>query len=288
MKIFDTGVELSFPPAHLFTFPPYPEPAALPPPPPTESWTLKSPFAIPPGLYNDALDVKVPLTFALGYFFFVTLFNQINRQRKWKPWGISKTDTFKDFTLVHNVLLAVYSAFTCAAMVRALWVSSPGWLGPNGAVGQVDALCKMQGPRGLGDAISYDPASAKWSAKNSLIHLAPDGLLPDPTDVGRIWNEGLAFWGWLFYLSKFYEVVDTVIILAKGKRATTLQTFHHFGAMFCMWAGMRYMSCPIWLFVMFNSFIHTLMVSRLVAIFAKTLANDLVNSTPSTRALSLT
>jgi hypothetical protein len=76
-----------------------------------------------------------------------------------------------------------------------------------------------------------------------------------------MWNEGLAFYGWLFYLSKFYEVVDTLIILAKGKYSSTLQTYHHAGAMMCMWAGMHYMSVPIWIFVFFNSFIHALMVS---------------------------
>lgn len=129
-------------------------------------------------------------------------------------------------------------------------------------VGQVDALCKIHGPRGYGDAVTYDVAQAKWASKNALIHLDPLGVTPDDTDVGRIWNEGLAFWGWLFYLSKFYEVIDTIIVLSKGRRATTLQTFHHFGAMFAMWAGIRYMSVPIWMFVLVNSFIHTLMVSR--------------------------
>jgi hypothetical protein len=83
---------------------------------------------------------------------------------------------------------------------------------------------------------------------------------PDPTDAGRLWNEGLAFWGWMFYISKFYEVLDTLIILAKGKRSATLQTYHHSGAMLCMWAGIRYMSPPIWMFVFVNSFIHGLMV----------------------------
>ena len=78
----------------------------------------------------------------------------------------------------------------------------------------------------------------------------------------RIWNEGLAFYGWLFYLSKFYEVVDTLIILAKGRKSSLLQTYHHAGAMLCMWAGIRYMSPPIWMFVLVNSGIHAIMVSN--------------------------
>ena len=261
VQIFNTGVHLSLPPAHLFKLPPDPNPAALPPPPVTDEWTLKSPLAIDPAFYNAALQPSVPITFALVYFTVVTLWNQVNRQRGWRPWAISRTRPFKDFTLIHNVLLAIYSAFTFAGMCRAMWVSTPGWFGDAPVVHQVDALCKMQGPRGFGDAVSYDPAGLKWAVKNKAINLGVGGLAPDPTDVGRIWNEGLAFWGWLFYLSKFYEVVDTMIALLKGKRATTLQTFHHFGAMFAMWSGIRYMSAPIWMFVIINSFIHTLMVS---------------------------
>ncbi|KAL6452994.1 elo-1 Elongation of long chain fatty acids protein 1 [Candida maltosa Xu316] len=69
----------------------------------------------------------------------------------------------------------------------------------------------------------------------------------------------LEVFGWLFYISKFYEVIDTIIILLKGKPSSLLQSYHHAGAMLGMWAGIRYQSPPIWIFVVFNSFIHTLM-----------------------------
>lgn len=143
-------------------------------------------------------------------------------------------------------------------MVRALRHTWSGASSENGLVGAVDTLCKMHGPRGLGDAATYNSSTNLWEIKNRLIHLGTDGS-PDATDVGRLWNEGLAFWGWFFYLSKFYEVLDTFIILAKGKRSSTLQTYHHAGAMLCMWAGIRFMSPPIWMFVLVNSGIHALM-----------------------------
>lgn len=85
--------------------------------------------------------------------------------------------------------------------------------------------------------------------------------MPSDSAQGRFWNEGLAFYGWIFYLSKFYEVLDTLIILAKGKQSSTLQTYHHAGAMLCMWAGIRYMASPIWVFAFVNSAIHAMMVS---------------------------
>ena len=113
------------------------------------------------------------------------------------------------------------------------------------------------------------------------------GDIPDSTDVGRIWNEGLAFYGWLFYISKFYEMVDTAIILTKGKKSSVLQTFHHAGAMLCMWAGIRYMSPPIWMFVCINSFLHTIMVSSHMPNYSGRAKVLIMNSTPTTHSLHL-
>jgi len=134
--------------------------------------------------------------------------------------------------------------------------------GPAGLVGTVDSLCKMHGIGGTGKAIAYNPTASKWVSESPSTVLLSEVGTPDPTDLGRLWNEGLAFYGWPFYLSKFYEVLDTAIILAKGKRSSTLQTYHHAGAMMCMWAGIRFMSPPIWMFVFVNSGIHALMVKH--------------------------
>ena len=144
-------------------------------------------------------------------------------------------------------------------MINAVAVSIPSFRGEAGLAGVADALCKINGPRGIGSAAFFNETNRAWSITNKAFHLAADGLGPENTDVGRIWNEGLAFYGWLFYLSKFYEVVDTFIILAKGRKSSFLQTYHHAGAMLCMWAGIRYMSPPIWMFVLVNSGIHAIM-----------------------------
>jgi hypothetical protein len=198
--------------------------------------------------------------------------NRINRDRANKPWYISQTRIFHYFVLLHNIFLAIFSALTFVAMIRGLAHIWPGlrerpflgkpWPGLRtefGLTGAADALCKMHGPRNLGNAVLYDSTSHSWMTTNRLVKLSPQGT-PDASDSGRLWNEGLAFWGWWFYLSKFYEVLDTFIILMKGKRSSTLQTYHHTGAMFCMWAGIRYMSPPIWMFAFLNSGIHAMMV----------------------------
>ena len=254
------SVHLTYPHSSLFTFPPSSVPEVLLPP--TSGHTLARPFAIDPKTYNDLLSVNYPITIALIYATTVTLLNRINKRRGNKPWAISKSYAFWAFVLLHNVFLALYSAWTFVGMFNALRHAWPGLKGKDGLAGAVDALCKIHGPRGLGNAVTYNSTNSLWGVTNKAVKLATGGS-PDSTDVGRIWNEGLAYYGWLFYLSKFYEVVDTAIVLAKGKKSSLLQTYHHAGAMLCMWAGIRYMAPPIWMFALVNSLVHAMMVKTL-------------------------
>lgn len=273
-------LRIRFPPLSLFQFPPHNAPPALPPP--SDEATYKSPFPINAKLYNALLHPAVPLTIASVYIVTVALLNRYNKRRDWQPWNISKGKIFYNLVLVHNVLLAIYSFLTFLGMARAITHAWPEWNSENGIVGVADALCKINGPRGLGDATYYNATLDAWEVKNQFISLAENGA-PDSTDVGRIWNEGLAFWGWFFYLSKFYEVIDTFVILAKGRKSSFLQTYHHAGAMLCMWAGIRYMSPPIWMFVFINSFIHSLMVRQFSRCFSHPLTKQ--TSTPITLPL---
>ncbi|KAI1768865.1 GNS1/SUR4 family-domain-containing protein [Hypoxylon sp. FL1150] len=243
------GVFLSPPQATLFQFPPLPEPQTIPPP------HSEFPFTIPDSLYVGALDARVPITIATVYAVTAKALNVYNKSTGKKPWAISKTKAFNTFVVLHNVFLAVYSAWTWVGMFNALRNSVASPAGPNGWAGTVDSFCKFHGPAGLGNALSYNENSGTWQSMSGATAAGP----PSPAVPGRLWNDGLAFYGWLFYISKFYEVVDTLIILAKGKFSSTLQTYHHAGAMMAMWAGMRYMAVPIWIFVFFNSAIHALM-----------------------------
>ncbi|MCJ1461442.1 hypothetical protein MMC07_000039 [Pseudocyphellaria aurata] len=248
-------VHATIPPLYFFQFPPSPEPQALSPP--VADHTFARPFDINAEFYNNALHVAIPISVAIIYATTVTFLNRVNKQREYKPWAISKSLPFYAFIVIHNIFLALYSGWTCLGMIRAITHSWPGWEGEHKLVGVVDTLCKINGPRGLGSAATFNHDSGSWGVTDQAIHLL--GGSPDSTDVGRIWNEGLAFYGWLFYLSKFYELVDTFIILAKGKKSSVLQTYHHAGAMMCMWAGIRYMSPPIWMFVLINSGLHAYM-----------------------------
>ncbi|ERS99076.1 hypothetical protein HMPREF1624_04271 [Sporothrix schenckii ATCC 58251] len=248
-----------------FRLPPSSEPAFLPLPQPG-SLAYNPPFQISDSLYAAALDIRVPLTIAAVYAVTAKLLNKYNKSTNRRPWAISQTKAFFAFVVAHNIFLAVYSAWTWIGMVNMLrrTLANPfantGDPSTSGWAATVDSICRMSGAPGLGNGLVYHEASGIWLTQSSPV--SPEfALTPDRNQPGRMWNEGLAFYGWLFYLSKFYEVLDTFIILAKGKYSSTLQTYHHAGAMMCMWAGMRYMSAPIWMFVFMNSFIHTLMYS---------------------------
>lgn len=251
MAAFTPFAFASPPAADLFKFPPASEPQSIPPP------HFNAPFTIPDWLFTAALDAKVPLTIAAVYAVSAKALNAYNRSTGKKPWAISKTKAFDVFVILHNVFLAVYSAWTWWGMFNALKNSISSPTGPNGWAGTVDSFCRINGPAGFGNGFFYNEALGQWEATSNEVFLTNGE--PGREVPGRLWNEGLAFYGWIFYLSKFYEVLDTLIILAKGKMSSTLQTYHHAGAMLAMWGGIRYMAAPIWIFCFFNSFIHAIM-----------------------------
>ena len=63
----------------------------------------------------------------------------------------------------------------------------------------------------------------------------------------------------LFFVSKLYEFMDTWILLLKGKKTIFLQKYHHIGAALIMWGLTFSRTEASWIFLGFNSFIHTIM-----------------------------
>ena len=72
-------------------------------------------------------------------------------------------------------------------------------------------------------------------------------------------HSGVSLWVWIFYISKYYEFMDTIVLIAKGKQSSFLQTFHHAGSIITMWLQLSAQMSYGWIFVTFNSFIHTVM-----------------------------
>lgn len=194
------------------------------------------------------MDVRVPITIATVYAAFVHYVNRIRKTNK-EPLSITKTKLFHWFVVAHNVLLCVYSAWTCIGMSAAIYRS----------VFEVSKMTTSGMDRErIHGFLNGD--SGVLSNASTLTNGSTAAFWRSLCDLNEgIWEKGLSYFGFFFYLSKFYEVFDTLIILAKGKQSSLLQTYHHAGAMLSMWAGIRFASPPIWIFVVFNSLIHTIM-----------------------------
>lgn len=62
-----------------------------------------------------------------------------------------------------------------------------------------------------------------------------------------------------FYLSKYYEFLDTFLLYLQGKKPIFLQKFHHLGAVIVWHLCYVYKVDAIWISTLVNSFVHTIM-----------------------------
>jgi len=79
-------------------------------------------------------------------------------------------------------------------------------------------------------------------------------------DPDTFWNGALGFWTWLYHRSKFWEALDSVILIGRGKQPIPLQLWHH-GAM--PFVTLSWFAFPwiegAWWCVLVNSIIHSAM-----------------------------
>lgn len=64
---------------------------------------------------------------------------------------------------------------------------------------------------------------------------------------------------WYFYLSKYYEFADIILVVLQKKEPVFLQKFHHVGAIFCWHLCYVYKVDAIWTANLINSLVHTVM-----------------------------
>ncbi|KAH3661233.1 hypothetical protein OGAPHI_006640 [Ogataea philodendri] len=203
-----------------------------------------------------SLHYLTPVSVAFVYFITVHAINKVVARRQEQlflsknpnkavpkrlpaaPYPIAQWKSFKVFVFLHNVALCAYSVWSLVGMTWTIYVSSHELI-PN-LIGRYYSLSSK-----------LSPVDLFWQSVCDIDH----GIWYNQGDSLK----GLSFYSYLFYLSKYYEIVDTVIILLKGRQASLLQSYHHSGAILSMWAGTRFASPPIWIFVVFNSFIHSIM-----------------------------
>ena len=66
---------------------------------------------------------------------------------------------------------------------------------------------------------------------------------------------------YLFYLSKYYEFIDTFLLYFNGKTPIFLQKYHHIGAVISWHLMYQYKVDMVWMATLLNSGVHTVMYS---------------------------
>eukprot|EP01063_Lacrimia_lanifica_P009330 TRINITY_DN1631_c0_g2_i1.p1 TRINITY_DN1631_c0_g2~~TRINITY_DN1631_c0_g2_i1.p1 ORF type:complete len:268 (+),score=106.91 TRINITY_DN1631_c0_g2_i1:718-1521(+) len=71
----------------------------------------------------------------------------------------------------------------------------------------------------------------------------------------------LFFWSYVYYLSKYYEFLDTVFVVLRGSRVPhfALQVYHHAGVVVMAWLWCQTAQSLQFGGLLFNSFVHTVM-----------------------------
>jgi len=95
-------------------------------------------------------------------------------------------------------------------------------------------------------------------ATRSASGLSNDTVLCD-RDL-HAWVQGrLGYFTYWFYLSKYYEFLDSVILILKGRRVSLLQSYHHAGVVVCLYLLYLTRMIPAIGMVGLNSWVHAWM-----------------------------
>lgn len=176
----------------------------------------------PDWVFELSLSPWVPLLTGVVYLFATHATNHRFGPGKAQPADLVKRSYGLSQTVLgHNILLALYSGWTFFHAVTRIGSYLFGGAYAGGFAGLTNAYCTVP----IADA-SY---------------------------------AGLGLYVYLFYISKYYEIIDSVILILKGKPVSNLQSYHHAGAILCMWAAYRYSASAVFIFLLFNSLVHTLM-----------------------------
>jgi len=72
-------------------------------------------------------------------------------------------------------------------------------------------------------------------------------------------DEKFSLWSNLFYISKYYELVDTIFVVLRKKPLTVLHVWHHFSVVYVCWFATQHQIIMGWITAYNNCLIHILM-----------------------------
>lgn len=140
---------------------------------------------------------------------------------RWKPWFFGSDLKLAQF--VHNVVLIIISAAMFTGVVLESY---------NRAVSEKSSMFL------LCESSEYDDELSGLSAAGALY-----------------------FWSYMYYLSKYYELLDTVLQLARGKSPPhfVLHVYHHGCVLWMSWAWLEYRQSLQFIGLAFNCAVHVVM-----------------------------
>ncbi|PWN88930.1 hypothetical protein FA10DRAFT_302328 [Acaromyces ingoldii] len=176
----------------------------------------------PRPFYEASLGVAWPLSFSLAYYLIAKSANALLRDDKApRDWTRGKGA----WSTLLRAFIVLHNALLCAYSLATFLLMAP-----------VVADLFWQGYAAAG---------------HEGVKLALCAMPTNHAYLGR--------WAYLFYLSKYYEVIDSLVLYLKGRAIGNLQSYHHAGALLAMWVAYRFQSTPVWVFCVFNSAVHTAM-----------------------------
>jgi len=109
--------------------------------------------------------------------------------------------------------------------------------------------------------ITYDVATLEFLPKTESSSFANAIFeLFCPQQFGESLRGRIFWWSYLFYVSKYYELLDTFFIVMKSKRVIPLHLWHHMSVPPIMWAAFQGRLAPALIFVVIlNGAVHTVM-----------------------------
>ncbi|KAL9657488.1 hypothetical protein ABK040_016754 [Willaertia magna] len=87
-----------------------------------------------------------------------------------------------------------------------------------------------------------------------------EGYYPLICDPEHKYNVGpLQFWCYMYYLSKYVELFDTVLLVLRRSRLRFIHTYHHVSTMFICYFGLASNGTGQWIVIMLNTLVHIIM-----------------------------
>lgn len=106
---------------------------------------------------------------------------------------------------------------------------------------------------------AYSAATAWYTWRITFSQFSRLGVVEGYCEGGGGWEAGLGKLGFLFYLSKYWELADTALLVVKRRQPSYLQVYHHAGTAYGAWLLCLTHVPVMFIFVGLNAIVHTIM-----------------------------